>query len=121
MHEIDAKQPYGTLSAHVRWELGRAYVFDYDWIDAIATLSESARMFHDAGDRTSEATVEGILAYSLAARGRGDESWKWRIEELRALNAAGDRAPLAAALGGAMQSDFLAGRKESALALARLP
>lgn len=120
MDEIDVKPDYRALRAHVRWELGRAYLFDYDWTRAIATLSEGARMFRDAGDHTNEAFVEAILAYSLAAEGRGDESWRWRIESLRALSAEGHAVRLAAALGGAMRADFLAGRTESALAIARL-
>ena len=41
MEEVDAKPGYLALRAHVRWELGRAYLFDYDWTQAIATLSEA--------------------------------------------------------------------------------
>ncbi len=119
--DADARPQYRALGAHVRWELGRAHVFDYDWTRAIAVLSQSARMFGQSGDRASEAFVEAILAYSLAAEGRGDESWHWRIQALRALSAEGDPALLAAALGGAMRAEFLAGRREAALALARIP
>jgi CHAT domain-containing protein len=119
--DVDARPQYRALGAHVRWELGRAHVFDYDWSRAIAVLSESARMFGQSGDRTSEAFVEAILAYSLAAEGRGDESWRWRIQALRALSAEGNPALLAAALGGAMRAEFLAGHRDAALALARIP
>jgi CHAT domain-containing protein len=121
MQEVDANPGYRALRAHVRWELGRAYVFDTDWTRANATLSEAARMFRDAGDGTNEAFVEAILSYSLAAVGRGDEAWSWRIDSLRALSAEGNPARLAAALAGAARAEFLAGRKEAALALARLP
>ena len=117
----DARPGYRSLQAHVRWELGRAYMFDYDWTRAIASLSESARMFREAGDRANEAVVDGILAYSLAADGRGDEAWTWRIHALRALSAEGNPARLATAINGAMRAEFLAGRKDAALALARLP
>lgn len=121
MQDVGAQRGYRALAAHVRWELGRAYFFDYDWTHAIATLSEGARMFREEGDRTNEAFVEAILAASLSAEGRGDESWKWRIESLRALSAAGNPARLAAAMQGAMRADFVAGRKDAALALARIP
>jgi hypothetical protein len=121
LREVDARPGYRSLRAHVRWELGRAYAFDYDWTRAIATLSEAARMFRDAGDRTNEAFVETILSSSLAAAGRGDEAWSWRIDSLRAFSAEGNPARLAVALTGAARAEFLAGRKEAALALARLP
>jgi hypothetical protein len=117
----DAHPGYRSLRAHVRWELGRAYMFDYDWARAIAALSESARMFRDAGDRANEAVVDGILAYCLGTEGRGDEAWTWRIHALRALSAEGNAARLATAINGAMRADFLAGRHDAALALARLP
>jgi tetratricopeptide (TPR) repeat protein len=121
MQTIDAKPGYRALRAHVRWELGRAYAFDYDWARAIATLSESARLFRDAGDRADEAFVEAILASGIAAGGRGDESWTWRIESFRALSAEGNPARLAGALNGAMRAEVFAGRRDAALALARVP
>ncbi|HEY0156476.1 MAG TPA: CHAT domain-containing protein [Thermoanaerobaculia bacterium] len=119
--DVDARPHYRALGAHVRWELGRAHLFDYDWTRAIAVLSQSARSFGQSRDRTSEAFVEAILAYALAAEGRGDESWHWRIQALRALSAEGDPALLAAALGGAMRAELVAGRRDAALALARIP
>jgi CHAT domain-containing protein/tetratricopeptide (TPR) repeat protein len=118
---VDATPAYRSLRAHVRWELGRARVFDYDWTRAIAVLTESAAMFREVDDRTNEAFVEAIVAYCLAAEGRGDDSWSSRILALRALSAEGNQARLAAAINGAMRADFLAGRRDAALALARLP
>ncbi len=118
---VDASPGYRSLRAHVRWELGRARMFDYDWTRASSILAESAQMFRDGGDRTNEAFVEVILAYCLAAEGRGDDSWTARILALRALSAEGNPARLAAAINGGMRADFLAGRPDAARALARLP
>ena len=117
----DAHPDYRSLRAHVRWELGRSRVFDYDWARAIKVLTESAKMFRESGDRTNEAFVEAILAACLGAEGRGDESWNARILALRALSAEGNPARLAAAINGAVRADFLAGRRDAALALARIP
>jgi CHAT domain-containing protein len=117
----DATPEYLSLRAQVGWEVGRARVFDYDFTRAIAILAESAELFRDGGDRTNEAFVEAIRAYCLAAEGRGDEAWSSRIHALQALSAAGNPARLAAAINGAMRAEFLAGRKDAALALARVP
>ncbi len=119
--EADLHPPYRALRAHVRWELGRALGFDYDWSDSIAVFSKSAALFHDAGDRVSEAFVETMLSYGLATTGRGDESWSSLILALRALSSEGSQARLASALNAAMRAERLAGRNDAALALARLP
>ena len=121
LHEADAHPGYRSLRAHVRWELGRARAFDYDWTRASTVLAESAEIFRATGDRTSEAFVEAILAACLTAEGRGDDAWNARILAMRALSAEGNAARLAAAIHGAMRADFLAGRRDAALALARLP
>ena len=119
--DLEGRPDYRSLRAHVRWEVGRARMLDYDWTRAIAVLTESARLFRDGGDRINEAFVGGILAYCLAAEGRGDESWNARIGALRALSAEGNPARLASAIDGAVRADFRAGRTEAALALARIP
>jgi CHAT domain-containing protein len=118
--DVDAHPEYRSLRAHVRWETGRARMFDYDWPRAASILSEGAAMFRAGGDRTNEAAVESILAYCHAAAGRGDESWSARILALRALSAEGSPARLTGVLGGAMRAERLAGRNDAALALARL-
>jgi CHAT domain-containing protein/tetratricopeptide (TPR) repeat protein len=118
---VDASAGYRSLRAHVRWEVGRARMFDYDWPGAAAILNEGAAMFREAGDRAGEAAVETTLAYCLAAEGRGDESWISRIQALRALSAEGNPARMAAAIGGAARAERAAGRDDAALALARIP
>jgi CHAT domain-containing protein len=116
----DANPAYRILRARVRWELGRSRMFDYDWPGATALLSESARLFHDAGDSTDEAAVDSIFSYCLAAEGQGDESWTARIAALRALTAEGNAGRLIGAIGSAMRAERVAGRNDAALALARL-
>jgi CHAT domain-containing protein len=118
---VDAHPDYRSLRAHVRWELGRARVRDYDQSRAVAILAESAEMFRETGDRTNEAFIEAMLATALAAEGRGDDAWSSRIDALRALSAEGNPARLAAAVNGAVRADLLAGRTDAALAMARLP
>jgi CHAT domain-containing protein len=117
----DAHPDYRSLRAHVRWELGRARVRDYDSTRAAVVLAEGAALFRESGDRTNEAFVEAMLATALAAEGRGDDAWSARIQALRALSAEGNPARLAAAVNGAVRADLLAGRKDAALAMARLP
>jgi CHAT domain-containing protein/tetratricopeptide (TPR) repeat protein len=118
--DVDASPGYRSLGAHVRWELGRARVFDYDWPGAAAVLSESAAMFRQAGDRANEAFVESMLAHCLASEGRGDDAWSARIAALRAFSAEGNPVRLAGAISDAMRAELLAGRNDSALALAQL-
>lgn len=112
---------YRSLGAYIRWELGRARTFDYDWQGASAILAESAAAFRDAGDRTSEAFVESILAHCLAAEGRGDDAWSSHIRTFRALSAEGNPARLVSAINGTVRAELLAGHSEAALALAELP
>lgn len=116
----DASPAYRILRARVRWELGRARMFDYDWPGAAALLAESARLFREAGDSADEAAVDTILSYCLAAEGHGDESWSARIAALRAFSTEGNAGRLIGAIGGAMRAERLAGRNDAALALARL-
>ena len=117
----DAHPGYRALGAYVRWELGRARMFDYDWPDAAAILADGARQFRESGDRTNEAFVESMLAYCLAAGGRGDDAWSSRIRSFRALSAEGNAARLVSAINGATLAEVGAGRSEAALALAQLP
>jgi hypothetical protein len=119
--EADAKPAYRSLRAYVRWEAGRARMFDYDWPAAAAMLSEGAALFREGNDRVSEATVETMLASCLAASGRSDDAWKAQIDALRALSAEGNRGRLTFAVGSAVRNEKLAGRDDVALALARIP
>jgi CHAT domain-containing protein len=119
--EADRHPDYRALRAHARWELGRALGFDYDWVGAIEVFSKGAALFHDVGDRASEAFVETMLSYDSAAIGRGDESWSSLIVALGALSREGSEARIASALNAAMRAERLAGRNDAALALARLP
>jgi tetratricopeptide (TPR) repeat protein len=119
--EADAHPGYRALGAYVRWDLGRARMFDYDWPGAAAVLSDAAATFRATGDRPNEAFVESMRAHCLAADGRGDDSWSSRIRAFRARSAEGNAARLVAAIDGAMRAELLAGRSETALALARLP
>jgi len=117
----DAHPGYRALGAYIRWELGRARMFDYDWPDAAAILAAGASAFREAGDRTNEAFVEVMLAYCLAAEGRGDDAWSSHIRSFRALSAEGNAARLVAAINSAMLAETLAGRGDAALALAQIP
>jgi CHAT domain-containing protein len=119
--DADAKPAYRSLRAYVRWETGRARMFDYDWTGAATLLSAGAALFREGNDRVSEATVETMLASCLAAAGRSDDAWKAQIEALRALSAEGNRGRLTFAVGSAVRNEKLAGRDDVALALARLP
>lgn len=116
----DAHPNYRALGATIRWEVGRARMFDYDWPGASAILGDSAAAFREAGDRTSEAFVESMRAHCLAAEGRGDESWSARIRAFRALSAEGNAPRLISAINGAVRAEVFAGRSEAALALAQL-
>jgi CHAT domain-containing protein len=119
--EADAHPPYRALRAHVRWELGRARMFDYDWSGAAAALSEGAALFREVGDHASEASMESLLAYCLSSAGRGDEAWSSRIQALRVLSAEGNAGFLTAALDAAMRAERASGRNDAALALAHIP
>jgi len=117
----DAHRGYRALGAYIRWELGRARTFDYDWPGASAILAESAAAFRDAGDRTSEAFVESILAHCLAAEGRGDDAWSSHVRAFRALSAEGNPARLVFAINSTVRAELVAGRSEAALSFAELP
>lgn len=118
--DADADGKSLALRAHIRWEVGRARMFDYDWSGAAAILSDSAALFRHAGDLTNEAFVDIMLAHCFAAGGRGDEAWASRILALRALSADGTPARVANAVSAAMHAELLAGRSDAALALSRL-
>lgn len=120
LSDVESNGGYLSLRAHVGWELGRARMFDDDFSGAAAILSDSAATFRRTGDRMSEAFVQSMLAYCLAAEGRGDEAWSSHIVALRALSAEGNVMRLANAVGGAMREELLAGRTDAALALSRL-
>ncbi len=118
--EADAHRGYLWLRAHVRWELGRARGYDYDFPGAATMLTESSELFRLAGDRANEAFVEAMLARCLDAAGRGDDAWSSRIRALTTLSKAGNPARLTAAMNGAMHAEVRIGHRDGALALARL-
>lgn len=119
--DVDANPGYLLLRAHVRWETGRARMFDYNWHGAASLLANGAAMFRQAGDRVDEAAMESLLAYCYAAAGSGDPSWSARILALQALSIEGNPTRLGGTLAGAVRAERLAGRNDAALALARLP
>lgn len=117
---IDARPSFIALGARVRWELGRAYQMDDDPQRAVSALGEGASMFRKIGEHTSAALMETLLAGALDSTGKGDDGWNARIRAFAALGADGDPVLLTASLGAARRAELLAGRREAALALARL-
>ncbi|HEX7150308.1 MAG TPA: CHAT domain-containing protein [Thermoanaerobaculia bacterium] len=109
-----------SLAGQTRWELGRAHLLDAKPTTAIPILAEGASLLRRAGERTREAFVESILASALASAGRGDESWGAQIRAFEALSAEGIAERLEASIAGAVRTELIAGRRDSALALARL-
>lgn len=109
-----------ALGAQVRWELGRAYQFEDDLRSAIAAFTEGAAMFQRLGEHGRQAMLETLLASALDAAGRGDEGWSARIRAFEALSAEGDPNLMIASLGAARRAELLSGRREAAMALARL-
>lgn len=118
--EIAAHPTFINLGAHVRWELGRAAMFDDDWSAAVPLLTEGAAMFHRSGERASEAFVESLLARALASLGRADDAWLARLRAFAALSAEGEHELLATTVAAAMHAELLAGRSDAALALSSL-
>jgi CHAT domain-containing protein len=117
---VDAHPAYLSLGAHVRWELGRALMIDSDWTSAAQVLRESAALFQRAGERSSEAFVEGMLARALSSAGRYDDAWISRTRAFAALSADGQTELLATSVAGAMRGELLDGRTGAALALSAL-
>ena len=109
-----------ALGAQVRWELGRAHQLEDDARAAIAVFTEGAAMFRRIGERSREAVLETLLAHALDSAGRGDDGWSARIRGFEALGAAGDPNLRIATLSAARKAELLAGRRDAALALARL-
>ncbi|HET8774264.1 MAG TPA: CHAT domain-containing protein [Thermoanaerobaculia bacterium] len=109
-----------ALGAQVRWELGRAYQLEDDPRAAIAAFTEGAAMFQRLGEHTRQATMETLLATALDSVGRGDDGWSARVRAFEALSAEGDPNLMMASLGAARRAELLAGRRDAALALARL-
>jgi len=116
----DQHTTYISLGAHVRWELGRTLVFDYDWPAAVSVLSDGASMFRRSGERASEAFVEMLLAQALSSLGREDDAWLARTRAFAALSAEGEPGLLATSVAGAMRTELAGGRREAALALSAL-
>jgi len=109
-----------VLAGQTQWELGRAHLLDANPSVAIPILADGAALLRRAGERSREAFVESILASALAAAGRGDESWSAQIRAFEALSAEGIAERLEASIAGAVRTELVAGRRDAALALARL-
>ncbi|HEV7426514.1 MAG TPA: CHAT domain-containing protein [Thermoanaerobaculia bacterium] len=118
--EIAAHPTFVNLGAQVRWELGRAEMFDDDWAAAVPLLTEGAAMFRQSDARASEAFVESLLARALASLGRADDAWLARIRAFAALSAEGEHELLATTIAAAMHAELRSGRSDAALALSGL-
>jgi CHAT domain-containing protein len=118
--EVSAQRGFIVLAAQTRWELGRAHLIGGDAPAAIPILAEGAALMHRARERKRAAFIEAILAFALAAAGRGDEGWSAQIRAFDALSAQGAGDELTASIDGAVRTELLAGRRPAALALARL-
>ncbi|MEA2571174.1 MAG: hypothetical protein QOI24_3175 [Acidobacteriota bacterium] len=116
----DTHPGYISLGAHIRWELGRALMGEYDSAGAMRVLADGASMFRRSGERASEAFVESMLAEALIANGRGDEAWLARMRSFAALSAEDETELLATSLAGAMRAELAASSRDAALSLAAL-
>jgi len=116
----DAHPSYFSLGAHVRWELGRAYLLDSDWAGAVPVLRESAELFRRSGERAGEAFVEMLHARALGSLGRADDAWLARTRVFAALSAEGEAELLATSLDSTLRAELLAGHADAALSLSAL-
>jgi tetratricopeptide (TPR) repeat protein len=116
----DTHPGYISLGAHVRWELGRALMLEYDWPAAALVLADGAAMFRRSGERGSEAFVETMLAQALTSVGRDDDAWLARTRAFTALSAEGESELLATSLAAAMRAELAAGSRDAALSLSSL-
>ena len=118
--EAAARPQFLAFGAQTRWELGRAHLFDGDPASAIPLLRDGSSLLRRGGERVREAFVEALLATALVEAGRGDESWSAQIRAFEALSAEDAPNEWSTSLAGAVRSELMAGRRDAALALARL-
>ena len=117
---VSIDRRFVALGAQICWELGRAHQLEDDPRAAIAVFTEGAAMFQRIGEHTRQAVMETLLAAALDSAGRGDDGWSARIRAFEALSAEGDPTLMIGSLGAARRAELLAGRRDAALALARL-
>ncbi|HJW94688.1 MAG TPA: CHAT domain-containing protein [Thermoanaerobaculia bacterium] len=115
--EVDARNGYLSLAAQVRWELGRALMFDGDWNGAALVLREAEQRFRRAGEHVNEATIGAMLAEALIAAGRPDEAWSAEIRAFETFSLANRNDLLDATISNAATTALRAGRAETARAL----
>jgi tetratricopeptide (TPR) repeat protein len=118
--EADRHDGYRALGAQIRWELVLCRMSDNDWSGALPLASSAAETFARLGERSNEATMQGMLADALTSLGRPDDAWSARIHAFTAQSAEGraDRLPLS--IGSAARMELRSGRPESARALLHL-
>lgn len=115
--EVDAARGYLSLAGQVRWELGRAMLFDGDPHAAVRVLGEAESLFRRAREGVNEATVGTMLADALIEAGRPDEAWRAHVRAFETFHAAGRTDLLDGAIGAAAMTALRAGRLETTRAL----
>ncbi len=115
--EVDAARGYLSLGGQVRWELGRALMFDDDWAGAARLLAEAEPLFSRAGESVNQAEVGTMLADALTAVGRPDEAWIAHIRAFEVFVSAGRIDRLDSAITGAARAALRSGKTETARAL----
>lgn len=118
--EADRHDGYQALGAQVRWELVLCRMSDDDWNGALPLAATAAETFARLGERSNEATMQGMLADALTSLGRPDDAWNARIHAFTVQSAEGraDRLPLS--IGTAARMELRSGRPDSARALLHL-
>jgi hypothetical protein len=117
LEQIELPPAYIALGAQVRWELALCHNAIDDWSGALPLLTDSAGAFRRLGEMSNLGFVETLLADTLAASGRPDESAAARIRsfELASADPRGDRLPqsiLVAAI-----SELSTGRRDAGRSL----
>jgi len=115
LHELPPS--HAALGAQVRWELALCHNAIDDWPGALPLLTDSAATFRRLGETSNLGFVETLLADSLAACGRPDESAAARIRSFTDASAdpRGDR--LAQSILVAAISELSTGRRDAARSL----
>ncbi len=115
----DALQHPGALAlaAQIRWQISLCFMLDGDWDGALPHVTAARDGFERLGEGANHAFLENLLADTLMALGRADESWSARIRAfaMQSVEGRGDR--LAVSIDGAARTEVSTGRLDVARAL----
>jgi tetratricopeptide (TPR) repeat protein len=116
LRELESHPPYLALGAQVRWELALCHASIDDWSGALPLFTESAALFRRLDERSNLGFVETLLADTLAAAGRPDESAAARIRSFALASSAQRGQRLAVSIAAAATAELRTGRREAARA-----